>query len=154
MGNIKQLLSIICIIFFTVFCSENNKLDYCSLIIGKWTRNIDLENEAQPVGYNEITYCFLGDSAIYYPGLYKLIYRTSEFSYRKHIGNKIKYEISNDTLKLFFPDYILDSDKHIIKSFKIVKITNDSLVLKSKHDIHIYTKVNLPDSLDNLKDPR
>jgi hypothetical protein len=134
-------LIIYLLILISSSCNEKKTNNFSGLIIGTWTRIIDLENEAPPPGFNEITYEFLGDSAVYYPGLYKIISKTNEFSYRKFIGNKLKYEISKDTLILFFPDIHINSENLKPVKYKIIKIDNDSLFLKSDDIVYKYNKV-------------
>lgn len=139
--NKRVSFIIILLIMIIISCEEKNTNNFSVQIIGKWTRTIDLENEAPPPGCDEITYEFLGDSAVYYPGLYKIISKTNEFSYRKYIGNRVKYEIIKDTLTLFFPDIHPNSDIFNPIKFKIIKIDNDSLFLKSNDIVFKYHKV-------------
>jgi hypothetical protein len=132
----------IIVIFICLSCKEKKKIDYKQLIIGKWSRPVNLEIEAPPPGFNKVTYTFFKDSAIYEPGLYKLTSKGAELSTYKYIGNKIKFEISEDTLKLYFPSSDADTDYVFIRKYKIVFINKDSLFLKpSDNRLFKYHKV-------------
>jgi hypothetical protein len=133
----KKLSFLVIFFFFLSFCKNEITGNYSKLIIGNWTREVDLEIEAPPPGLDTISYTFFKDSAIYHPGIYKYHTKTNEFWLGKYMTNRIKYTITNDVLLLYFPVFFDDSISNSIIQYKIININKDSLKLQRSDSVII-----------------
>jgi hypothetical protein len=128
--------------FLVLICCKENYTNYKHLVIGEWNRPLNLELEAPPPGFNDITYIFDNDSVYYSPGLYKIIDKNNEIIKRKYIGSKLKYNILKDTLIFYFPSNYLDSSNFNIIKYQIKYLSPDTLILKTNDcNTFIYKKI-------------
>ncbi|SHM10139.1 DUF6438 domain-containing protein [Flavobacterium saccharophilum] len=132
----KYLKFIIISFFFLISCKKNTK-DYDTKIIGDWqlieNQKMQYDEQGHPLPPPPLWY--LGNLKPGYSfkendiydnklGFYKRIKKTKTHgSYNFFLGNKSKYKIKNDSLKLF------DLSSNTWDSYKISSITSDTLTI-------------------------
>ncbi len=135
------LLSLVC--FSQNSCKPTQIRISNKLILGTWSRPVEIEKEAPPVNADTIKITFLRSKAIYHPGCFRVTANFGDHISVKFLTNKINYRIEEDSLFLIFPSLYSNKQPPNIVKYGIIKIKSDSLIVQdTNHQIFFFNRSN------------